>query len=36
MSAPNNRCCTAPTKDLIDDLLDNRQEVYQKAEEDKC
>jgi len=31
MSAPDDSYCTAPTKDLIDDLLDNRPEVYQKA-----
>ena len=34
MSAPDDSYCTAPTKDLIDDLLDNRPEVYQKAKDE--
>jgi hypothetical protein len=31
MSAPDDSYRIAPTKELIDDLLDNRPEVYQKA-----
>ena len=31
MSAPGDSYRTAPTRELIDDLLDNRPEVYQKA-----
>jgi hypothetical protein len=31
MSAPDDSYRTAPTGELIDDLLDNRPEVYQKA-----
>ena len=31
MSAPEDNYRTAPTWELIDDLLDNRPEVYQKA-----
>ena len=31
MSAPDDSFRTAPTKELIDDLLDNRPEVYQSA-----
>ena len=32
MSAPDDSYCTAPTKDLIDDLLDqSARVVYQKA-----
>ena len=31
MSAPDDSYRTAPTKELIDDLLDNRPEVYQSA-----
>ena len=31
MSAPDDSYRTAPTRDLIDDLLDNRPKVYQRA-----
>jgi len=31
MSAPDDSYRTASTSELIDDLLDNRPEVYQKA-----
>ena len=31
MSAPDDNYRTAPTKELIDDLLDNRPEVNQSA-----
>ena len=31
MSAPDDNYRTAPTRELIDDLLDNRPEVYQRA-----
>jgi hypothetical protein len=34
MSAPDDSYRTAPTSELIDDLLDNRPEVYQKAKEE--
>jgi hypothetical protein len=34
MSAPDDSYRTAPTRDLIDDLLDNRPEVYQKAKQE--
>ena len=31
MSAPDDSYQTAPTSELIDDLLDNRPEVYERA-----
>jgi hypothetical protein len=31
MSAPDDSYRTAPTRELIDDLLDNRPEVYKRA-----
>jgi hypothetical protein len=34
MSAPDDSYQTAPTRELIDDLLDNRPEVYQRAKEE--
>jgi hypothetical protein len=34
MSASDDSYRTAPTRDLIDDLLDNRPEVYQKAKQE--
>jgi hypothetical protein len=34
MSAPDDSYRTASTRDLIDDLLDNRPEVYQKAKQE--
>jgi hypothetical protein len=34
MSAPDDSYRTAPTRDLIDDLLDNRPEVYQRAKDE--
>jgi hypothetical protein len=34
MSASDDSYRTAPTRDLIDDLLDNRREVYQKAKQE--
>ena len=33
MSAPDDNYRAAPTKELIDDLLDNRPEVYQRAKD---
>ena len=34
MSAPDDSYRTAPTKELIDDLLDNRPKVYQRAKDE--
>jgi hypothetical protein len=34
MSAPDDNYRTAPTKELIDDLLDNRPKVYQRAKDE--
>ena len=34
MSAPDDNYRTAPTKELIDDLLDNRPKVYQRANDE--
>ena len=34
MSAPDDCYQTAPTSELIDDLLDNRPEVYQRAKKE--
>jgi hypothetical protein len=34
MSAPDDSYRTAPTWELIDDSLDNRPEVYQRAKEE--
>jgi hypothetical protein len=34
MSAPDDSYQTAPTRELIDDLLDNRPEVYQRTKEE--
>ena len=34
MSAPDDSYETAPTWELIDDLLDNRPEVYQRAKKE--
>ena len=31
MSAPDDSYSTAPTRELIDDLLDNRPAVYRRA-----
>jgi predicted Zn-dependent protease with MMP-like domain len=31
MSAPDDSYRTAPTSELVDDLLDNRPEVYRRA-----
>ncbi len=34
MSAPDDSYRTAPTRELIDDLLDNRPKVYQRAKDE--
>ena len=34
MSAPDDNYRAAPTKELIDDLLDNRPKVYQRAKDE--
>ena len=34
VSAPDDSYATAPTWELIDDLLDNRPEVYQRAKKE--
>ena len=34
MSAPDDNYRIAPTKELIDDLLDNRPKVYQRAKDE--
>ena len=34
MSAPDDNYRTAPTKELIDDLVDNRPKVYQRAKDE--